>query len=319
MRHFSLSNASRRDVLRTGVAAAVGVALAGRLRAADTSNKLPLITKAVPATGEKLPVVGVGTNNYNVTTQDEIASRREVLRQLSEVGGKVVDTAPLYGASEALIGDLVAGLGNRAKLFLATKVMAPNGVEQGIGSMEESLRRLRTPRIDLMQVHNLSGTDALMPVLQDWKKAGKVRYIGITTSSPAQHAQMLESMRRYPLDFIQVDYSLGNRLAAQEILPLAQEKKIGVMLNVPFGGRRGDNLFPQVGNRPLPAWAADIDVTSWGQFFLKYVLGHPAVTCAIPGTTQPKHLEDNQGAARGRLPDAAMRKRMEEFWDAKGA
>jgi aryl-alcohol dehydrogenase-like predicted oxidoreductase len=180
---------------------------------------------------------------------------------------------------------------------------------------EESLRRLKVPSVDLIQVHNLAHTDALMPVLAEWKKAGKVKYIGVTTSVPSAHPQMIEAINRHKMDFIQVDYSLGNRASADKVLPLAQAKGVAVLVNVPFGGRRS-SVFSELGDRKLPDWAAEIGAASWAQFFLKYVISHPAVTCAIPGMTKVSHADDNLAAARGKLPDAALRKRMEEFWDA---
>ncbi len=182
--------------------------------------------------------------------------------------------------------------------------------------IEESFRKLQTSKIDLLHVHNLASTEAIMPVLQQLKHDGRVRYIGMTTSFVNQHAEMLIAMRSHPVDFIQIDYSIGNRAAAQDILPLALDRGIAVMLNVPFGGRRGTNLLARVAGRPLPDWAAEIDATSWAQVMLKYVISHPAVTCAIPGTTQVSHLEDNLRGARGRLPDAALRLRMEQMWDS---
>jgi len=187
----------------------------------------------------------------------------------------------------------------------------------GKASIEESFRRLRTDRIDLIQVHNLAGVDQMVPVLLDLKKAKRIRYVGITTSSSSQHAQMMELMKRYPLDFVQVDYSLDNREVADSVLPLAQQRKIAVLINTPLGGRRGAaNVLGKVANKPLPDWAAEIDAESWAQILLKYVVSHPAVTCALSGTIQVKHLGDNMGGAHGRLPDAAMRARMEKFWDS---
>ena len=183
----------------------------------------------------------------------------------------------------------------------------------GEASFTRSLERLRTQHVDLLQVHNLDGVDELMPTLQKWKQAGKIRYLGITTSRVAQHGHMAEFMRKYPLDFVQVDYSLANRDAAANVLPLAIERRIGVLANIPFAF---GSLLSQLRTRPLPEWAKEIDVGSWAQFLLKYVLSHPAVTCSIPGSTQVAHLEDNQGAARGKLPDEAMRRKMEQFWDA---
>jgi aryl-alcohol dehydrogenase-like predicted oxidoreductase len=309
---------NRREALALGMyAGAAAVGSRGVRAASASSHELALVTKAIPSSGERLPVIGVGTNAFSPRSPDELASLRDVLKRLPELGGAVVDTAPIYGQSESVIGDLVGSLGVRKQLFLATKVMARDA-EAGKASMDESLQKLKTERVDLLQVHNLVGVDAMLPLLQEWKKAGRIRYFGITTSNPADHPRMIEAMRRYTLDFIQVDYSIGNRGAADQVLPLAQERGTAVLVNVPFGGRRGAaSVFAQVAGRKLPDWAADIDVESWGQFFLKYVVSHPAVTCTIPGTTQLAHLEDNQRGGRGRLPDAAMRKRMEQVWDTK--
>ena len=281
------------------------------------SQSLALITKPIPSSGEPLPVVGIGA--YRFKRRKQMAERREVLRRLPEVGGTVVDTAHAYGNSEETIGEFTASLGNRDKLFIASKLTAPDGdVAQGEQMFAESLRRLRTDHVDLMQVHNMTGAEAILPKLLEWKQAGKIRYIGMTTSKVSEHPQMLELMKKHPFDFIQVDYSLGNRDAAYAVLPLALERRIGVLVNLPFGGRKRErNLISQVGQHTLPPWAAEFDATSWAQFFLKYIVSHPAVTCAIPGTTTVKHLEDNNRAARGRLPDAETRKRMEEFWDSK--
>lgn len=306
---------TRREVLQLGALGGAGLALSRQVFAAE-SMSLPLITKPIPRSGQKLPVIGLGTNNYSVTSAEDLAMRREVLRHMPQLGGSVVDTAPAYGRSEEVIGELVQGLGNRDKLFLATKVTAPGGsAAAGRDMIEESFRRLRTDHIDLIEVHSLSGVTEMIPVLEELKAAKRIKYLGITTSSDRQHADLADAMRKYRLDFIQVNYSLDDREAAAEILPLAQQRKTAVMLNIPFGGRRGSNLFSRVANHALPEWAADIDVRSWAQFFLKYVISHPAVTCAIPGTTKLQHLQDNQAAGRGRLPDAQMRKRMEKFWD----
>jgi aryl-alcohol dehydrogenase-like predicted oxidoreductase len=229
----------------------------------------------------------------------------------------VVDTAPAYGRSEAVIGQLVAELGNRDRLFYATKVTAPNNdAAAGRAMLEQSFRRLRTDHIELVEVHNLMGTDAVMPVLMELKSAKRIRYVGATTSNDAQHAALIETMRADKLDFVQVNYSLDDRESALAVLPEAQQRGTGVLLNMPFGGRRGSNMFARVANRPLPDWAAEFDAQTWAQFFLKYAISHPAVTCAIPGTTKLTHLLDNQRGGRGRLPDAAMRMRMEKFWDA---
>jgi len=301
----------RRDALLGALSLGAGMSLTRFARAAAPAA----ITKAIPSSGQKVPVIGVGTNNYSVTDADDVAARRGVLEQLPLHGGAVVDTAPLYGRAEQVIGDLVGELHNRERLFLATKVMTADA-KAGEASMEESLRRLKTSHIDLMQVHNLVGVEAMIPVLQEWKKAGRIGYYGITTSSPAQHGQLMDYMRRLPMDFIQVDYSLANRGAGNEVLPLAQQKGIAVIANSPFGGRRAAaSVFGQVAGKSLPEWAAGIQVTSWSQLFLKFVVSHPAVTCTVPGTTTTGHLEDNMAAAHGTLPDPALRQRMEALWD----
>jgi len=306
---------TRRDVVRFGALAGAAGLVAPVFGAA--SGEGAAITRAIPSTGETLPVIGLGTNNYSPTTPEERAARREVLEKMPDLGGTVVDTAPAYRQSEVVLGELIGELRNRDKFFLATKVTAPEGdAKRGAQMIAESFRRLRTDRFDLMQVHNLDGVDVLMPALRDGKAARKFRYIGITTSNTDAHGRMADYMRAHSLDFIQVDYSLDNRAAADRVLPLAQERRIAVLVNMPLGGRRDGNLLRRLGDKPLPAWADDIDATSWAQVLLKYVVSHPAVTCAIPGTTKLTHLVDNQRAGRGRLPDAAMRKRMEEWWDA---
>lgn len=303
----------RRVALQLALASGVTAGLGGAdvLLAANA-----LLQRRIPSSGERLPVIGVGTNNYSPTTPEERAARRDVLERLTGGGLRVIDTAPLYRESERVIGELLAEIGNRPKAFLATKVTAPNKTrEEGLASMEESMRRLRIDFIELMQVHNLIGTEVLLPLIREWIAAKRIRYVGITTSRDEQYPEMLRLMSAEKIDFIQVDYSLGNRGAAEQILPLAADRGIAVLINVPFGGRRDGNLFSRVRGQSVPSWAAEFGVASWGQFFLKYVLSHPAVTCAIPGMTKVANLDDNLGAASGSLPDAALRKRMEEFWD----
>jgi aryl-alcohol dehydrogenase-like predicted oxidoreductase len=307
----------RREVIKVGLAALAGAGSWGAW-AAEKAAGGRLLTKPVPSTGERLAAIGVGTNNYSPTTPEERSARREVLAGLTAAGASVIDTAPAYRQSEQVIGELLAEIGNRKQAFVATKVTADNGnLAQGVAMIEESKRRLKTDVLDLVQIHSLNGVDVLFPHLHELKKKGQIRYVGITTSSSSQHQAMVELMKKEPLDFIQVDYSIANRAAAEQVLPVALERRIGVLINLPFGGRRDGNLFRRVANADLPEWAAEIDAKSWGQFFLKYVISHPAVTVAIPGMTRIAHLEDNLGAARGRLPDAAMRARMEKYWDEK--
>ena len=316
MRTHDSRRLSRRQALRASVAACLAAAAHRSFGATDTPGSIaPQVGKTIPSTGERLPVIGLGTNNYSVTSAEDLAPRREVLQRMSDLGGRVIDTAPAYGRSEVVVGELLADLGNRDRYSLATKVTAPDGdLAQGRAMLEESFRRLRTPRIDLMQVHNLDGVDVLMPALREARDAKRIRYIGVTTSRAEQYPQMLSAMRRHALDFIQVDYSIDNRAAADEVLPLAQERGIAVLINMPFGGRRSGNLFPKLAGREVPKWAVEAGAASWAQFLLRYVVSHPAVTCAIPGTHRVAHLEDNMRAGRSELPDRAVRTRMEEYW-----
>jgi len=313
----------RREVIKVGLAALASAASVGSWAAdKDTGepkpSRGPLATKAVPSTGERLVVVGLGTNNYSPTTAEERAARREVVAGLTAAGASVIDTAPAYRQSEEVLGELIADIGNRKQAFIATKVTADNGnLAQGVAMIEESMRRLKTDVLDLVQIHSLNGVDVLFPHLFDLKKKGRIRYIGVTTSSGSQHAAMVELIKSQPLDFVQVDYSLANRAAAEAVLPAALERRVGVLVNLPFGGRRDGSLFRRVANAELPEWAGEIGARSWSQVFLKYVVSHPAVTVAIPGMTKIDHLEDNLEAARGRMPDAAMRARMEKFWDQR--
>lgn len=297
---------TRRDLLKLGAGAAAG-ALAGGAQAAAA-----LVTRAIPSSGERVPVVGIGTNRYRTGSEADIAPLRETLKTFAAAGGKLIDTAPMYGSSEVVLGQLIAGLGIRKQLFLATKVYS-SGRQAGIDEMNDSFKRLQTDRIDLIQVHNLSDTATQLATMREGKQAGRYRYVGVTTSRDAQYDEMEDVLRKEKLDFVQVDYSIDNRTAAERILPLALERGAAVLVNLPFGRAR---LFSAVRGKPLPAWAAEFDCSSWAQFFLKYVIGHPAVTVAIPGTRKPAHVVDNLGAARGRLPDQAMRRKMEQFFEA---
>jgi aryl-alcohol dehydrogenase-like predicted oxidoreductase len=318
-------------VLRAGLLAGLGTALAGSLLATDT--KLAVITKAIPSSGEKIPVMGIGTNHFGFTDHNVV---RDILKCMYELDGTVIDTAANYedGESESRIGKALAELGLTNKMFIATKLNSPGGglvyrlrsaigippsrpPPYAIGGMESYERSMRSlQKIDLMFVHFLESVEPMMPVVTELKKQRRVRYIGITTVQSLQYPQLLEYMRRYPIDFVQVNYSLGDRSAEAEVLPLAQQRKIAVMAAVPLGGGR-NLLMNQVGNRQLPKWAAEFDIASWPQFFLKYVVSHPAVTCAIPGSSKVEHVKDNQAAGHGRLPDAAARRRMEQFWEER--
>ena len=311
MSALSDKSLSRRTVVKGAVATSLALAL-GRT-SAFAAEPLPMLTRAIPSSGEPLPVIGIGTNAFDVTAAEELATRKDVLQNLPLLGGRLVDTARGYGRSEEVIGQLVAELGNRKALFIATKTPMAGDLSNPHAVVDESFKRLRTDYIDLMEIHNFYGTEELMPVLKEYKQAKKLRYIGVTTSFEPQYPQLLAVMRKHPLDFIQVNFSIDARLSAKEILPLAQEKGIAVLVNMPLGGRRG-SFMPKLASKPLPAWASEIDATSWAQLMLKYNLSQPGVTAVIPGTTIMAHLQDNQQAGRGRLPDAAMRKRIEDLW-----
>lgn len=273
----------------------------------------PLLQKKIPSSGESIPIIGIGTaRRYEDVKNDaEKIPLRETIRQFQALGGKVIDTSPSYGTAEAVVGELTDALKNRDSLFLATKVsLRKVGRAEGLAQIEESFRKLRTDKIDLIAVHNLRDTDTQLRTLCEMKQAGRIRYVGITTSFDNQYGDFEQVMKKENLDFIQIDYALDNRDAGERIIPLAGDRGMAVMVNLPFGRGR---LFKAVQGKKLPEWAADFDCRSWPQFFLKYIVSHPAVTCAVPGMARPEYVVDNLGAARGRLPDAATRRKMEQF------
>lgn len=269
-----------------------------------------IITRPIPRSGEALPVVGLGTwQTFDVgPNAPERAELKEVLRRLVELGARVVDSSPMYGAAERVVGDLAADLGLHSKLFIATKVWT-SGREAGIRQMENSFRLLRTERIDLVQVHNLLDLATHTKTLREWKKAGRIRYLGITHYHEGAHRDLERLVKTRDYDFVQFNYSMSEREAEDRLLPACADSGTAVLINRPFAQA---SLFGRVKGKPLPQWAAEFDCTSWAQFFLKYLLGHPAVTCVIPGTRRTTHLEDNLKSGIGRLPDAALRKRMVE-------
>lgn len=280
-----------------------------------------LNTKAIPSTGERLPVIGLGSSATfaSVARTEDLTALREVFAALVAGGGTVFDTAPGYGASEEASGRIVNDLGLADKLFWATKL---NVAGRGNGKadpaaakqqVEASFARVKKAKIDLIQVHNMGDVGVQIPILRDYKQQGRVRYIGLTTTFEGQDQGLVETMRKEPLDFIGVDYAIDNRHAEATILPLAQERKMGVFAYAPFGRTR---LFKRVGDRPLPDFAKEFDAQTWAQFFLKFVVSHPAVTVTTPATSQAKNMIDNLGGGTGRLPDPAMRKRMADFVDA---
>ncbi|MGA9395377.1 MAG: aldo/keto reductase [Azonexus sp.] len=303
-RHPSIS---RRNLLKTSLAVA-----AAALAPCTVQAQTELLTRPVPSTGVRLPIVGIGTNRFRSGDPAWTARLNDTLSTFVRLGGKVVDTAPSYGDSEHVIGAILGDTGLRSRIFLATK-LDRDASEEGRRRLEASFAALGTTRLDLVQLHNLRGAATLLPLLREQKAAGRIGHIGITSSSASQYAEMEAIMRREALDFIQVDYAVGNRGAEQRLLPLAADRGMAVLVNLPFG--RGAQ-FRAVAGRALPDWAAEIDSDSWAQVFLKYVLGNAAVTCAIPGSTQAAHVEDNLGAARGRLPDAKLRQAIARYFDA---
>lgn len=280
-------------------------------QAAAAPSGAPHMT-VIPSTGESLPCVGLGTVDYRGDTASEAMDRlRETLETFHRLGGRVLDTSPNYGNSEDVLGHLLTDLGIREDMWIATKVDREDKAS-GEERMEESFGRLRGS-IELMQVHNLRGVDVQLETLAAWKAEGRFRYIGITTHRVEQHDHIERLVRAHDLDFIQVNYSVVDRAAANRLLPLAQDRGVAVLVNRPFGD---GHLFRLVRGRPLPDWAAEIDAQSWGQVMLKYIIAHPAATLPIPGTSKPNHAEDNAGAMYGRLPDAALRKEMEHHFDS---
>jgi aryl-alcohol dehydrogenase-like predicted oxidoreductase len=314
--HSLTDRSNRRDFLRGCAAAVAAAALPAPLLASEKSPAAALLTRAIPSTGEHLPVVGLGTNAYSVTDPAEIAKRQAVVSHLIEMGAKVIDTARAYGDSELVIGRILQELKARDRVFLATKTPIQGELANPAEIVAETFRRLGTDTVDLLQIHNMHGTAELMPTMRKLKEERRIRYIGATTSRDEQYPELLAAMRTHPLDFIQVDYSIDNRNAAAELLSAAADKGVAVLVNMPFGGRREGNLLRKLGDRPLPPLAGEVGAGTWAEFLLKYVVSHPAVTCAIPGTTSVANLETNLRAATRGLPDAAMRARMETYWDS---
>ena len=300
---------TRREAAKVIGGTAAVLALPITTRAASESSAM--LMRAIPSSGEKLPVIGLGTwQKFDVDlTPDTRKPLEEVLSLFVKLGGRVIDSSPMYGRAEEVIGELTSALGIREKLFVATKVWT-RGKENGIKSIERSMALLRTKRIDLMQVHNLLDVQTHLTTLRQWKEQGRIRYLGVTHYNSSAFPEIEKILRTEKLDFLQINYSLMEREAEQRVLSLAQERGVAVMVNRPFGA--GD-LFDKVRSRPLPDWAVDFECHSWAQFFLKWIVAHPAITCAIPATGKPQHLEDNMQAGYGRLPDENTRRRMVEL------
>jgi len=300
---------TRREAAKLIGGTAAAVVLPITTQAATESSTM--LTRTIPSSGETLPVIGLGTwRAFDVDLTSDIRRQlEEVLSLFVKLGERGVDSSPMYGRAEEVIGELTAALGIRERLFLATKVWT-RGRENGIESIERSMALLRTNRIDLMQVHNLLDVHTHLATLRQWKEQGRIRYIGVTHYNSSAFPEIEKILRTEKLDFLQINYSLMEPEAEQRVLPLAQERGVAVIVNRPFGA--GD-LFDKVRSKPLPGWAAEFDCRSWAQFFLKWIAAHPAVTCAIPATNKPSHLQDNLQAGTGRLPDANMRRRMAEL------
>jgi diketogulonate reductase-like aldo/keto reductase len=290
---------SRRTVLRLMAGAVVG---------AGASHAATPITRPIPSSGETIPVIGLGTwQTFDVgRSESERAPRREVLKQFVALGGRVIDSSPMYGSAEGVVGDLATEVSVTDKLFIATKVWT-SGRGAGITQMEESLRLLKKKPLDLMQIHNLVDWRTHLATLREWKKAGRIRYLGVTHYTSSAYDELERVLRAETLDFVQLNYSLAEREAERKILPLAKDRGMAVLVNRPFAEGA---LFRRVRGQAVPAWAAEIGCDSWAQLFLKWIVGHPAVTCAIPATSKPEHLADNMKANVGALPDTAMREKI---------
>jgi diketogulonate reductase-like aldo/keto reductase len=273
-----------------------------------TPSDNAILKRAIPTSGEKIPAVGLGTwRTFDVDTSDaERAPRKDVLKTLVENGGAVVDSSPMYGRSERVVGDLSTELSVNDKLFIATKVWT-SGVDAGISQMNNSFAFLKRKKIDLMQIHNLVDWETHIKTLRTWKEQGKIRYIGITHYTESAFDSIEQIIKTTPLDFVQIKYSVARRRAEERLFPLAQEKKIAVIINQPF---EEGALFSRVKDKTLPVWAGEFDCKSWAQFFLKFILAQPAVTCVIPGTSNPHHMLDNIQAGLGKLPTESHRSRM---------
>lgn len=296
---------TRREATRLIALGGAGMMLP-RIGMAAEQNAM--IQRAIPSSGEKLPVIGLGTwQSFDVgSSAADRQPLEEVLGAFVRLGGRVVDSSPMYGRAEGVVGDLASKLGLHDRLFLATKVWT-SGKEAGVKSMERSLDLMKTKSMDLMQVHNLVDVQTHLATLREWKQQGRVRYIGITHYTASSHDEVADLLEREEVDFVQINYSVGEREAEKRVLRIAQEHGVAAIVNRPFGG---GNLFSRVRGKALPEFAAEIDCASWAQLFLKWILSHPAVTCAIPATSKLRHLEDNMRGGIGRVPDAKMRQRI---------
>lgn len=301
---------SRRDLLKLGAGAGLTAAVGGWRPLMAQQPSLEMVT--IPSSGQRVPRIGLGGRNYRAEADSpEMPVFRETLQVYHRLGGRILDTSPNYGNSEEVVGGIMRDLGIRNDMWVATKVDREER-EAGIERMESSFERLGGDHLDLMQVHNLRGAEVQLETMKAWREQRRFRHIGVTTSSGRQYEALESLMKEHDLDFIQVNFALGSRGSAERILPLAADSGMAVLVNLPFGRGR---MFQAVGDRPLPDWAGDIDAESWAQVFLKFIMAQPGTVIPIPGTTKPSHAEDNVAAARGRLPDANLRREMERFID----
>ncbi len=311
--HGDPASIHRARFLRLGVAAAAQLALAPlHAQNAAPAGQPRMQRRSIPSSGEQLGIIGCGTwQTFDVGAAAEDRKRlADVLQVLFDAGGSVVDSSPMYGRSEAVTGDLLTQLGMHERAFVATKVWT-RGATEGVRQMEDSMRLLQHKRIELMQIHNLVDWRTHLKTLRGWKESGRIKYLGITHYTESAFGELEAIMRAEKLDFVQLNYSLDDRAAEARLLPLAAERGIAILVNQPFGG---GGLLRGLADRPLPAWAGEIGCASWAQVLLKYVISHPAVTCAIPGTSKPQHMRDNAAAGMGVMPDVAMRRRMADEW-----
>ena len=301
---------ARRTLLK-GMIATAGLQVLSRAAAATRADA---ITRPIPSTGEQLPVMGMGSmKTFDVDdVKAEKARLTEVLQAFFDNSGALIDSSPMYGNAEAVLGDVLQGVTGTDALFAATKVWS-EGKQQGIDDMHRSMGRMRVTRFDLMQIHNLKDWRTQIETLKEWKAEGKIRYSGVTTSHGRRHDELIAAMQAEAFDFVQFTYNIADREAENRLLPLAQERGAATLINLPFDRAE---LFQKVRGKPLPEWAAEIDCTSWAQFFLKFCLAHPAVTCLIPATSKPHHMVDNMGAGFGRVPDEDMKRRMIEHMNS---
>lgn len=309
---------SRREMLRMGVGAGAALALGRRPLSAAVARPFQdaQLLKTIPSSGEQIPAVGLGTASsflQAARSSREHAALREVVATFTEMGGAVIDTAPTYGDSEEVLGELIRDIGNADEIFMATKVSGVDGRAEGMAQFEGSVETLSPVTIDLEQVHNLGDWETQLPLLRELKQEGRIRYVGITTSRDRQYDDLAPIIRTEELDFVQFDYAIDERNAEEELIPIAQDRGIATLVNGPFG--RG-SLFGQAGDRPIPDWAREFGVESWAQFFLKWLLGHPAITVVIPATSDPGHLRDNMGAGYGRVPNPEEHQRMQDLVDS---